>query len=438
MVQRQRNRRFLPFLVGLPAMALMLGGAAEVGLAAGIRAGLAQADITPPVGGLTTGYSAAQPTDGIHDPVSARVLVLESEGSTIALVSCDLCVFNSAWLHEQMPSLGVDRLLLMNTHTHAGPKMDQDDFPCAKEPWRKTVEQRMLGAIREAKANLFDASFRAAEGSLTLGYNRLVRKGDHAVTHFDNPDHIPFGPVDPTVGVIRINDGDNRVRAVLVVYACHPVILGPRNRKISADYPGVLRDRVEKELGGDAMCLFIQGAGGDINPLMMARDESREGDFAIVERVGNQLANVVLETLRGIEEQPGESESLAVASTTITVADRFDSAKEVTLGVTSLLVNGDIGIMTMPGEPFHKFQVDFRRDAELPHAYLFGYCCDGPYDWPSYLPDLMSAVRGGYGASDTTRAEVGAGERLVNAGLVQLFRLQGRLKSEPRRHVFDE
>ena len=74
----------------------------------------------------------------------------------------------------------------------------------------------------------------------------------------------------------------------------------------------------------------------------------------------------------------------------------------------------------------------------MPHAFLFGYCCDGPYAWPSYLPDIVSAARGGYGASDTTRAAGGTGERLVNEGLTQLFTLQGRLKSKPQRHTFEE
>jgi hypothetical protein len=107
------------------------------------------------------------------------------------------------------------------------------------------------------------------------------------------------------------------------------------------------------------------------------------------------------------------------------------------LGVTTLLINDQIAIITLPGEPFHHFQVDFRDKANVEHCFLFGYCCNGPYDWPRYLPDLLSAARGGYGASDTTIAEVGAGERLVNQGLVQLFTLQGRLKAEPQRHTFD-
>lgn len=432
-VKRHFSRPFCALMVACLCLA-----AVEDTSAAGIRAGVAQVDITPPIGGHTAGYSGAQPTDGVHDPLSARILVLKSEKTTIAMAVCDLCVFNSAWLHEQMPALGIDRLLLMNTHTHAGPKMDEKDFPSSETPWSKTVERRVLDAIKQAKKDLFDASFLASEGNLQLGYNRLVRHGDHAVTHFENPDHIPYGPVDPSVGVIRITDPESNVRAVLVNYACHPVILGPRNRKLSADYPGVVRQRVEEKIGENAMCVFIQGGGGDINPLMMARGEQRDEDFEIVKRVGRQLADEVLGVLEEMKDRPGASERLEVASKAIIVANRWKPDEEIDLGVTTLLINDDIAILTLPGEPFHRFQVEVRRQAGLPHAYLFGYCCDGPYAWPSYLPDLMSAARGGYGASDTTRAEVGAGERLVNAGLVQLFTLQGRLKAEPRRHVFDE
>jgi len=431
--RRATRRRFFLNALGL---GLALGVANSATAEQGIRAGLARVDITPPVGGPTAGYSSARPTDGVHDRIVADVLVMESETETIAVAVCDLCVFNLPWLHKQMEGIGVDRLLFLNTHTHAGPDLRDATFPDPETPWRKTVERRVLEAIKEAKADLFPASFLASEGSIPLGYNRLVRDGETATTHFENPDHIPYGPIDPTVGVIRVTDETGAVRAVLVAYACHPVVLGPRNRKISADYPGVLRRLVEEELGGDARCLFIQGGGGDINPLLMARGASRENDFEVVERVGRRLAEEVLEVLERLGDQPGASERLASASTSITVRNRWEPDEDVTLGVTSLLINDEIGIVTMPGEPFHQFQVDVRREAGLPHAYLFGYCCDGPYDWPSYLPDLRSAARGGYGASDTTKAEVGAGERLVNAGLVQLYQLRGRLKGEPIRHPF--
>ncbi len=87
-----------------------------------------------------------------------------------------------------------------------------------------------------------------------------------------------------------MTDEQQRVRAVLVNYACHPVVLGPRNRKISADYPGVTRKIVEESFGEDCMCIFIQGAGGDINPLMMARGDDRDQDFDVVQAMGESLA----------------------------------------------------------------------------------------------------------------------------------------------------
>ncbi len=402
-----------------------------------ILVGLAQVDITPPTGGRTTGYSSAQPTEGVHDPLSARVLILQQQGTTTALVAWDLCVVNSPWLFEQVQPLGIDHLLLANTHTHAGPRLKEVDFPSPEEPWRQTLEQRVLATIKQAQTNMFPARFAAAEGQVRIGYNRLVRQEQgFALTHFENPDLKPYGPIDPTVGVIRIADEQNQVRAVLVNYACHPVVLGPRNRQLSADFPGVVRRQVEHTLSENALCFFFQGCCGDINPLRMARGDDRTKDFEVVEQVGTELGTEVLRVLEQMKNETGKSESLRVASSTIDFDRRWESDRSVlTLGVTSLLVNDEIAIITLPGEPFHRYQNVFRHKAGTPHAFVFGYCCNGPYDWPSYLPDIESAAYGGYGASDTTEAEIGAGERLVNRGLVQIYTLQGRLADTPVRQV---
>lgn len=422
---------------GIIILGVISNSPAPVVHAAAIQAGIAQADITPPIGGLTTGYSSAKPTDGVHDPVGVRVLVLKTETTTVAIVSCDLCIVNMPTLFDQTEALGIDHLLVMNTHTHAGPKLAQEDFPSTDKPWRNMVEQRALQAIKTAQQNLFPARFAAGEGNVQLGYNRLVRApdGSFALTHFENDDHIPYGPVDPTVGVIRITDDQDKPRAVLVNYACHPVVLGPRNRKISADYPGVMRREIEAKLGNGVTCFFFQGCCGDINPLLMARGTDRDADFEVVARVGHDLADEVSRVLARIGGAAGRSESLEAMGSQVQVANRWEPSETMTLGVTSLLINRSIGVMTMPGEPFHQFQVDFRAKAGVPHAYVFGYASNGPYPWPSYIPDAPSAARGGYGASDTTSAEVGAGEWLLYRGLAQLYQLQGRLKAKPQRHT---
>ena len=57
---------------------------------AGIRAGAATVDITPPPGAAMSGYFFNRSATGTHDPLFARALVFENEGVKIALVSCDL------------------------------------------------------------------------------------------------------------------------------------------------------------------------------------------------------------------------------------------------------------------------------------------------------------------------------------------------------------
>ncbi|MBN2328679.1 MAG: hypothetical protein JXR73_16175, partial [Candidatus Omnitrophica bacterium] len=77
-------------------------------------------------------------------------------------------------------------------------------------------------------------------------------------------------------------------------------------------------------------------------------------------------------------------------------------------------------------------QLDVREKSGLPHAYLAGYCDNAPQDWPEYyFPDIQSAARGGYGASDSGLAELGTGERLINSGLIQLYTLRGLLHDKP-------
>jgi hypothetical protein len=61
-----------------------------------IRAGLARAEITPPVGYPMGGYAARQgPSTGVHDPLQATVLLLKTNALSVAIVSCDLRSFPS-------------------------------------------------------------------------------------------------------------------------------------------------------------------------------------------------------------------------------------------------------------------------------------------------------------------------------------------------------
>jgi len=77
----------------------------------------------------------------------------------------------------------------------------------------------------------------------------------------------PEGAIDRSVGVLRIDGLDGTPLACIVNHQTHPVSQTGQVDHISADYPGKMREVVEKLTG--ATCLFLQGASGNINAVRM-------------------------------------------------------------------------------------------------------------------------------------------------------------------------
>jgi hypothetical protein len=66
----------------------------------------------------------------------------------------------------------------------------------------------------------------------------------------------PHGPVDHTVPVLRVDDPDGKLRAVLFGYACHNTNMG--FRKWLGDYAGYAQEYFEKD-HPDVTALFLMG-----------------------------------------------------------------------------------------------------------------------------------------------------------------------------------
>jgi hypothetical protein len=103
----------------------------------------------------------------------------------------------------------------------------------------------------------------------------------------------------------------------------------------------------------------------------------------------------------------------------------------VKAGLTTLLINNNIAIATMPGEPFVDLQIAFRDKSEITNTFLFGYTYSAGGEWLGYVPTIRAAAEGGYGAGYNTRIEVGAGEAMIDRAIVNLFALTGKLKRSP-------
>jgi hypothetical protein len=250
--------------------------------------------------------------------------------------------------------------------------------------------------------------------------------------------------VDPTVAVLRLDRLDGRPLAVLVNYACHPVIYGPDNRLYSADFPGVTTAFVEKALEGNPLCFYLQGGAGNINP-DHAVSSLQQGAVEFCRQAGADLGRVAADIARRIQTSASADPSLQVAADTLTLGPRWDykqwlaadpgnpaiarRAQETSyaLPLTTVLINRQIALAALPGEPFVDFQLQWRARCPAHDCLMLGY--SGGF---GYFPTIRAAAWGGYGASHpSTWVEVGAGEQMVDRALIRTYEMLGRLPAVP-------
>ena len=426
-------------------IALLLVFAATA--AAEFRAGVAKAALEPAIGLPMAGYNVRY-AKGTLNPLEARVLALSDGSRTIALVTLDLCFpFEPAIMQEIRDGArgSVDEVVFHASHTHSGPT-----YSLVPEAAKQAVP-RVTAAIQAAAGAMVPARIGSGWGETYLGFNRRYLNLDGSVQMFwrNEPRISTTFPVDPTVGVVRIDRMDGAALAILVHYACHPVVLGPDNLDYSADYPGEMRRFVEREIGGSVMAFFLQGAPGDINPYY-DKTPLIEDAIGVMKETGRKLGAEAVRVSATIQTRAPANPRIQTKIVTLAVSNRWDVpklrgvlqeryhleasrasrllAENMQLPVTTVLLNQDLAFVGMPGEPFVEFQMQLRAKSPLPHSFLLGYT-NGYF---AYFPTIAAAVRGGYGANSTVvPTEAGTGERMLNTGLISIYELLGKLTERP-------
>jgi len=265
-------------------------------VAGSLRAGVARSDIT-----------TDEPGVRINDPIYAKALVLDDGKTKAVLIAMDVTAIGGIGevRDDFLPTLrarirkqlGIDGRHVLVNASHNHPPL------------------RMLCKPAEQVARVFDAVKRAAE-SLTpvkvgagVGHedrimmNRILRlrNGKHWTIRHTNPcppdDEVAgVGPIDPEIGILRIDRMDGRPLAVVYNFACHPYITVPQGG-VTADFPGFASKVIEQTLGHGALALFVQGAGGDITEVLY-KDVNRPRDS---EPHGRMLGLSTLKGWRGIQ-----------------------------------------------------------------------------------------------------------------------------------------
>jgi hypothetical protein len=227
----------------------------------------------------------------------------------------------------------------------------------------------------------------------------------------------PERAVDRRVTVLSFESVDHEPEAILFHYACHPTVLSADNLDYSADFPGAARRRIIERYP-NAVCLFVNGAAGNISTRFHRRDQS----FAELERIGRLLGDQVVDLVgRASSDDPAldwtcETLSLSIrafqsetrqtrpyGNARVDMVRSQGAALEVELGrqlggresqqaeVCALRL-GPWTLLTVPGEAFNDLAQRLRQVS--PRAIAVGYA----NDYIGYFPTQESIDEATYEA----------------------------------------
>lgn len=261
-----------------------------------LKAGAAKVDITREDAGPVNGR------------LYARAVVLSDGQQTTAMIAVDAVAIgeigpiDNQYLGkvrdqlQQRLQISPERVIVNASHCHG--------IVC------RDVAERTVQAVAEAKANLTPVRIGVGVGredriqenrrmKLKAGGEADVR---HAYSLPPDAEVESTGPIDPEIGVVRIDRLDGSPLAVIYNFAMHPIQGSPGGENTS-DITGFASLVMEETLGHDCVALFVQGCAGDINPAFYkAVDAPRDA-----EPYGNMLALSTLKAHRRITTKPDAS-----------------------------------------------------------------------------------------------------------------------------------
>ncbi len=424
---------------------------------AAVRGGSAKVNITPPVGVWLSGYGARdRPSDDIQDDLYARALVLDDGTNAVALVAVDLLWVPLPMTNEirdlvqTKTGIPAANVMICASHTHFGPKIYREtklgpdvEDNSVDDAYVQTLTKKIADAVFLAHKDLQDVKVGAKCGDLTdvcfnrrptspdgsvtttfalpseiLATRRLVRDADGStrVTFTYPPDQPQrtFGPIDPEVWVLRVEDANGVLLASMVNYACHAVSGSQYPDwfySISGDYPGETARVVERVEGG--LCLFTSGTAGDIVPLKRGR--------AARYQVGRAVAGAAIRNLQFVST----SDELTVAARTmpieIPLRDDIEEGRIVDADADAgplrtqlqLLRIGDVYIVGLPGEVVVELGLDLKARAPVEHLIIASLS----NDVIGYVCHAAAYDQGGYESTVGTNLAKGAGELIVAKAL---------------------
>ncbi len=347
-------KNFILFLVAIGCLPIVSSPAAE------LRAGAAKVDIT---------HRQAGP---VNDPLFVKALVLSDGVRTAVLVTVDAVAIG------EIGSIGNDYLAKVRAQLQKELKINPASvlinashchgIVCAD------VEQRTVQAVKEAWQKMVPVNVGVGVGheDRIMENRRLKLKSGkeadvrHAYSLPPDEEVSAVGPVDPEIGILRLDKKDGQTLAVVYNFACHP-IQGVKSGGNTADIIGFASKAIEENLSEGTIALFLQGCGGDINPAAY-KDVDYPRD---AEPLGNLLGLSTLRALRRIESK--EDNRLTVINETLALPRADVAQRIIDLEAEQQRLLGSLQGTSLNLKTFIPLMVKYQVAGEFPSSYSHRY-----------------------------------------------------------------
>jgi hypothetical protein len=329
-------------------------------------------------GQLLAGASKVDITnrDGlVNDPLYVKALVLKSDQTTLVIITVDAVAIGEIGYIDNdylgkvrsriKKELGIESTNVMINASHC------HGIVC------KDVDVRTFQAVREATENMVPVRIGVGRGheDRIMENRRLKLKNGreadvrHAYSLPPDEEIAEVGPIDPEIGVLRLDRLDGGILAVVYNFAMHP-IQGVPNGGNTADVTGFASQVIEENASDGTIALFVQGCAGDINPISYkAVVQPRSA-----EPLGNMLGLSTLRALRKIQTKDDER--------LIVINDRCQLPRaDVAQRIIEMEAERDRLVESLSGtslnlKTFIPLMVKYNISAEFPSSYSHRYLHD--------------------------------------------------------------
>ena len=315
-----------------------------------LQVGVAEVDITPPVGMRLCGTFTERLSTGVHDPLMVRAIVFSQGKTSFAIAGCDLAMVSPAVASQARTTIAAScqippsHVLIHGSETHNGPDyfgefreafhrqalVKHGHDPAEPGDFPKTLAEQIAGTVCQAHDDRKPASLSFGRGRCEgLAFYRRFRMKDGTIGWNPgklNPDIVePTGPTDSSLPVLTIHrDGQDKPCGILTGFAMHLAILN--DSEYGADYPFYLACGLRKRVTPDLFVHFMQAPCCEVNHIDVSNDQPQRG-HPWASHVGERLADSVVTSLASLE--PLDLPALAARAKTITLRLRQYRPSEV-------------------------------------------------------------------------------------------------------------